>query len=167
MVEKLKNRKGQEEIAGFVLIVVLVAIIFLVLLGLFIKGSGKDSMQNSNNVRQFLESSMEYTSDCAINEPNYLTLGELIAKCKASSGSLCANDENVCKAANRTISSLLDAGWLISKDGNYKGYQFTSAMNQSSVMKPFIQISRGNCTSKFVGHYYTIGDITSSLKICL
>jgi len=163
----IKDRKGQEEIAGFVLIVVLVSIIFLVILGLFVRGSGKDSAQNSKNVLQFLESSMTYTTDCAINEPNYLTLGELIAKCKTSSGSLCTNDENVCKAANKTIIGLLDSGWVISKEGNYRGYQFKSAVNLSGAMKPFIEISKGNCSGKYLGHNYNIGDVTNSLKVCL
>lgn len=77
----MKTKKSQHEIAGFVLIVVLVTIIGLVFLMIFANrgGTGKrDSIEISN----LLEASMYYTTDCAISYiPNYENLQDLIKTC--------------------------------------------------------------------------------------
>ena len=80
-MKMVKSKRSQHEIAGFVLIVVLVTIIGLVFLILFANNnsSGKrDSIEISN----LLEASMYYTTDCAINYiPNYENLQDLIKTC--------------------------------------------------------------------------------------
>lgn len=50
---------------GFVLIMVLVAVIFLVFLGLFIRKGPSDSADNEE-LAQFLDAIVEYTTDCSI-----------------------------------------------------------------------------------------------------
>ena len=73
------NKKGQEEIVGFVLVIVLVAVIFLIFVGIFVRQDSNSTRQESIEVYQFLDSFMQQTSECAIGfEPAYSNVGELI-----------------------------------------------------------------------------------------
>jgi len=76
------NRKGQEEIVGFVVIVVLVAVVFLVVLGLYLRRDVSVIQRDSGDVKQFLESTMEYTTECTIgSDDEHISVSELLGNC--------------------------------------------------------------------------------------
>jgi len=163
------NKKAQEEIVGFVLIVVIVSIIFLVFLGIFVRQQSTDLEQQSREIYQFLESSMEYTTTCAVSyEPDYSKLGELIRDCY--SGSLCTSGEKACTVLNTTIRGILDSSWKVGPERAIKGYSFNSLYTTNSTQKEILVIARGNCSFNRKGSEYLIptfpGTIVSSLDLC-
>jgi len=81
-----QRKKAQQEIVGFVLIVLIVTIIGIVLLVMSI-GRGDKKVQNSVEISNLLEAGMYYTSDCATNyAPYYLEVQELIKQCEGDRG---------------------------------------------------------------------------------
>ena len=81
-----KNRKAQEEMMGFVLIVVLVMIIFIVFL--VISFNSKQKVSENTEIDGFLSSIQEYTSPCAGDyATEFLSLRGIIAYCR--DGKMC------------------------------------------------------------------------------
>ena len=67
-------KKGQEEIVGFILVVVLVVVILVIFLGIQLRNPEPEQRQ-SEVLYQFLESSMEQTTNCTLSEgASYLAL---------------------------------------------------------------------------------------------
>ena len=84
------KRKGQEEIVGFVLIVVLLVIIAVIFLGIRLRNP-EPTQKDSEIVYQFLESSMEQTTSCKTSESGrFISMDSLIRDCH-SSNSLCVS----------------------------------------------------------------------------
>ena len=64
-MHKQKN-KGQEEMVGFALIVIIVAIILLVIIGLSLGTRGNREAVQSYEAESFLSAALQYTSNCII-----------------------------------------------------------------------------------------------------
>ena len=161
------RRKGQEEIVGFVVIVVIVAVVFLVILGLYLRQENPATQRESIDVKQFLDSAMEYTSECKIGQ--YFSLGELIRECY--DGTECLSEEGSCSVLNRTLQEIIEINWKIGDDRPFKGYIFNSTYSSGSYGEEVLFIIKGNCTTERIGaeHFSSAfpGSITSSLEICL
>jgi len=157
------NKKGQEEMVGFVMIVIIVAVVFLILLGIFLRQEPSASEADSVEVTQFLESIMGYTSSCAVSyEPAYSSVGELIEECYR--GKKCVGGEDSCEVLEQTVRDILGSGWEIGEEFYYKGYEFKIVGSEETIL----EISNGNCENEFIGSEYLIpGDFVSSLKLCL
>lgn len=106
---------------GFVLIMVLVAVIFLVFLGLFIRKGPPDRADNEE-LSQFLDSIVEYTTDCSVvSGASPKKLEDLII--------LAYNDEN-CQTPNLpakevldyTIGNLTESSWNFGMNSPEEGY---------------------------------------------
>tara|TARA_Y100000310_G_scaffold337711_1_gene425481 strand:- start:1162 stop:1662 length:501 start_codon:yes stop_codon:yes gene_type:complete len=163
------NRKGQEEIVGFVLIVVIVAVVFLVLLGIFLRSDSGGNEIESREISQFLDSAIEYTTDCAIGfEPNYLTLGELIRECHE--GGICTSEKKGCEVLDDTLSDLLDSSWQVGPDRAIKGYVFNATFGSDSGDEEIRIVESGECGFNIRGADNIInaqgGVIVYSLKLC-
>jgi len=168
---KRLTRKGQEEIMGFVAIVVVIAVIFLVFLGIFLRRPAEQREQESSDVLRFLESMMEYTSDCAISYvPDYSDMGELISECYEDPGEECLNGENVCDVLNEELGEIIDNSWKYGPDRPIKGYIFNSSYKSEQKTENIVIIEKGNCSLSFVGASYLSpafpGTIESSLRLC-
>tara|TARA_Y100000034_G_C6772813_1_gene344848 strand:+ start:291 stop:803 length:513 start_codon:yes stop_codon:yes gene_type:complete len=163
------KKRGQEELVGFVLIVILVAVIFLVFLGIFFR-QGNTSEQESTEVFQFLESLNEYTTDCAIGYvPDYSNVGELIQECHEAR--LCTNGKTACEALNETVRSALEVGWDIGEGKYRNGYEFGVVYESETLKENIMEVSGGNCSAGFTGSELTSAagpdwTITSFLKVC-
>ena len=169
------NRRAQEEMVGFVMIVVIVAIVFLIFLGIFIRNRAPSTNNNAQDLSQFLDSVMEYTSDCVVNEPSYARVGELVSYC--NSKDLCGNGNSSCNVLNETLGNIFNASLEmlnIGQDRPYSGYVLNMTYNEnvsSWVSREFLIKSYGNCSSSYRGSkdYLTPADrgiIVSSFKIC-
>ncbi len=163
------SKKAQEEIVGFVLIVVIVSVILIIFLGIMLSNKPQSAEYKSKDIEQFLESLMQFTSDCAINyEPAYSKLNELIQQCY-SGLSKCTSGKNPCDMAKETITNAIELSFKIEKDSINKGYEFISVIN-SSLDKPIIEIKKGDCTQTIKGGIFLIhttqGPITNTLKLC-
>ncbi len=167
----MKNlkRRGQEEIVGFVLIVVIVAVIFLIFLSLTLRRTPSVTQKESQDVSEFLESMMDYTSECAITSDRiYVNLGNLVRECY--SGSSCRAGSNACSVLRRTVQESVETAWRVGADRPVKGYVFNATYVSDNTKKNVIFIAKGNCTSEKIGaeHLSPVypGNIRSSLEIC-
>ena len=72
----MKN-KAQSEMVGFGLIIIIVSIILLIFISFSFRGSNED-ITESFEVETFVQSSLSYTTDCAIQyTPNYYNLQKI------------------------------------------------------------------------------------------
>lgn len=122
------NKRGQQEIVGFVLIVVLVVVGLMVFLVISLRGGGEVS--ESVEVSNILNVVMKTTTECAIvYEPDYDDFEDLFKSCHK--GKNCENlERDACDYLNESLRDLVEgvmvseagiAGWrieLIERDGN-------------------------------------------------
>ena len=166
------KRKGQEEIVGFVLIVVLVVIVAVIFLGIKLRNP-EPTQKDSEIVYQFLESAMEQTTSCKISETGgFVSLDNLIKNCH-SVNSLCLSGDS-CDILNETMGNMLDSTWKVGENYPYKGYTLKGVYSFDSNGHPetenVFEINEGVCADSYVGSSYLIpefpGSISVSLKIC-
>ena len=139
----MKN-KGQSEIVGFVLIVVIVAILAVFFLAFTLRQPS--DKPESKEIVNFLISMQTYTSSCAISyEPQYLELSSLIKRCYNNAGEICLSGEEVCQVLNLTLSSMLTDSW---RD---KSWQFSLYYNQEEQKDKFFSLEQGNITANYAG----------------
>lgn len=166
-------KKGQEEIVGFIMIIVLVSIIFLIFLGIGLRDKGPVRAE-SLEAYQYLESLSEFTSDCAIRfVPDYSRIGELFSDCL--DGNKCIDGRDSCEALNETVKSILDSSLLVNNEASMKGYILNADYvkgNSSlgSESSNIISLSKGNCSSDIRGAEYIMpafpGRIIIGLEMC-
>lgn len=159
-------KKAQEEIVGFVLIVVIVSILMVVFLGILLR---KPAVISENlDVSQFLDSMLEYNTKCAIGYvPRYASVGELMGYCYE--GRLCVSGEKSCAVLNESINEIISSSWLVDEGSYYSGYDFDSVYMKNNRTYSIASTAKGNCTlyrgaDNFFEHQG--GVITSTIKIC-
>ena len=169
-MHKMK-KKAQEEIVGFVAIVVIVAVIFVVFLGISARQDVPELKKESKDIRNFLDGSMQYTSDCALNyEPDYSSVAELLKACYAKKK--CINGKEACVELNRTMKEITETSWKAWKDSPIKAYKFEAhySLNNSEKTTNIITISKGECgniarkADNFIDSYP--GIIKYSFQLC-
>lgn len=162
-------RKGQEEILGFVLIVVIVAVVFLIFLGISVRQGAPATQKEGADVNQFLRSTMEYTTACTVSyEPNYLNMGGLLRECFL--GSTCRSGERACDVLSRAMEDVIETNWKIGPDRPVQGYILNSSYISESSQKEVFAISKGKCAGEKIGgeDIFPVypGNIRTSLQIC-
>jgi hypothetical protein len=172
----IRNKKAQEEMVGFVLIMVIVAIIFLVFLGIFVRNKAPTENNDARDLYQFVSSVMEYTTNCVVSEPSYSKVGELIEQCYDNE--LCSDGNNSCVVLNSTLQSILNASrdmLNVGEDRPYSGYllnvTYTENVSSGRTSKNILLEGEGNCSSKYRGSTpYLIpaypGTIVTSFRVC-
>lgn len=169
-------RKGQEEIVGFVVIVVLVAIIAVIFLGFSLRS--EPSTRESVTYTQFLSSAFEYTTDCAVQPSERARVKELIGECYR--GNSCLSGELSCSALNRTLREAIPRGLGIGEDRPLKGFTFrarhkatpSSTSGENTQENAFITLTLGNCSGSTVQRGTSElqpsegGVIVSTLEVC-
>ena len=122
---EIKMKKAQEEIVGLVIIMLVVAVVFLILLGLWIRNNNKGELAESEEIAQFLDSVLEYTSSCSLTSGfSYLSISELISAC--NDNEIC-NDatgatQDSCDVLRNSLKNLTEAAWVFSPDSPNTGY---------------------------------------------
>ncbi|MEK6915679.1 MAG: hypothetical protein AABW89_04025 [Nanoarchaeota archaeon] len=167
-----RNRKGQEEIVGFILIVVLIAVAFVIFIGIKLRNP-ETVQKESEIIYQFIESSLEQTTNCALKENGKsIRLGELIKECY-SANNLCLSGENSCDASRSTFENILNASWKVGSGYPYKGYELKVNYEYNSsngVEDEIFSIVDGNCNQSYSENSYWLpefpGTITVKMKLC-
>jgi len=145
----MSRKRGQEEIVGFVAIVVLIAIVALVFLTFSLRTNNESE---SIELGQFLDSAQEYTTLCALTfVPDYARLGELFSACRESRD--CIDGASACETLNETLTGLIETGLRPGVDRPLKGYEFKAyylanlslAQNSDS---PITHLKYGNCSQR-------------------
>lgn len=167
------SRKGQEEIVGFVLIVVLVVIVGVLFLGIRLRNP-ETTHRNSESIYQFLESSMEQTTDCKLSRTgNFLTLDTVIRECH-NADTLCISEETSCTVARTSLERMLNASWRVGPAYIYKGYRISGTYHlnasDTSSSEAVFNVTEGECAGTIEGSSYWIpefpGNIIVQLELC-
>lgn len=165
-----KNKKAQEEIVGFVLIIVLVCVIFMILLGIMIHNSKRDTTYKSTEYSQYIASLMEVNSDCIVYSPAYAKISDLIGYCIDSMK--CSSEITACQSLNLTINNILNSSLRYGPKNVIKGYDFKITYNDNSsrIDEQILNITKGVCNSSIIGTDYLLphypGSIKTTIKVC-
>src|SRR3989338_2931778 len=134
----------------------------------------KKGQKESEIIYQFLESSMEQTTDCVLR-PNgkNLVMNELIKECHFTDNT-CISTKSSCETSKDTMKGILEATWKVGEEYPYKGYELNVNYdyNSSSGEKneEIFSIIEGNCNNTYIGNSYWIsafpGSIILEAKLC-
>lgn len=156
----LRGKLSQEEMVGFVLIVVLVTIIALVFLAISIRKSPEKLP--SAEIESFIQSAMKYSSDCYSSAERRLDLKDLIKAC--SNKEKCMDDRETCIVLNETLTGMLRESWKpgISSVKSYKLEIYEGKLNRT-----IIKLEEGICTGNIAGTSILVfSDIKAEFEIC-
>jgi hypothetical protein len=175
MVKK-KKKKAQNEIVGFVLIIIIVSVIGVIFLS-FMIGRGEPITQESVQISNLLSASMYYTTDCAINYiPNYENGQDLIKSCW--NNKICLDDRMACDVLNSTMKKIIGESLDVNSEVANKAYNLIIYYKDIvGELPPDVILESkgglyGNCSSEIGGsHSISVGGITPGLinielKVC-
>lgn len=137
------NKKGQEEMIGFVLIIIIVAVILVVFLSFSLKKSGKEAVE-SYEVNSFIQSLLQYTTDCK-NDLEFLSVQKLIFDCNDEG--ICLDERDSCDVLNSTLKDIMNKSWHVGTDRPIKGYEIVILTKG----KELLAIREGNSTNNYEG----------------
>jgi len=121
----MKERKAQEEMVGFVMIMLVVAIIFVILLGLYIRANTNTVETGNEEMSDFLGAAFEYTTECNLCNGGPCQVQELIIKCDEYRGAICLESNYVCEVLYDELQNLTEAGWDFGEDSPYSDYEIS------------------------------------------
>lgn len=158
------KKKSQEETIGFVLIIVLVAVIALVFLAINLRKA--PVKLPSNEVEGLLQSAMRYSSECYASEEIREDIKDLITSC--SDNGLCLSGESSCSVLNRTLSGILKESLNPGAESQVKSYNLK--IENTGLNNTVLSLIQGNCTGTFTTADLNIpsdsGNINVELEIC-
>ena len=128
---------------GFVLILVIVAVIILVLLGISLRKPAGDEVKSSDEIESFLSSVLGYTSSCTLGSENYQEIDDLILACNV--GRLCFTGENSCDVLKQDLKGMMQESWKTGEERPLKGYLLEVDLTSLGPLK----IQEGNITKHY------------------
>lgn len=135
------RKNAQEEMIGFALIMIIVAVILMIFLGFALSNKESAVEEKDFQITSFLESSLQYTTECKDNY-EYVSVRDLVKLCK--SNQICANGKDPCVVLNSTMSGLLSEAWKPGADRPVKGYYMNITDNRDGSLIKTITV--GNIT---------------------
>jgi len=154
------SRKGQQEIVGFVLIVVVVMIALMVFLIISVRDSaeGGVSVKGSN----IIDVIMAATSECAIvYVPDYDSYEDLIKSCHK--GYSCSNlDETACDYLEDSVGDVVEA--LMKSEATVDGWTLDLFVKDG---EGILKWEGGNCSRSVSGAQRSIVSGSTSLAVRL
>ncbi|MEK6910312.1 MAG: hypothetical protein AABW82_00905 [Nanoarchaeota archaeon] len=169
------NKKGQEEIVGFALVIIIVAVVGLLLLGLAIRSGDKGAKSDNYEIRQFLDSSMHVSSDCSLRSNiDYASVSDLVRECYRNQAREClSSGEKVCLALNRSLQGIINSGLKIGPERPNKGFMMNISFEQKTgESSSFLELKDGKCDKDYTAGEYLIpedrskGLIVVRLTLC-
>lgn len=172
----MKSNRGQEEMVGFALIVVIFAVIFIVILGVLIRTPATPEITGSRDLHYFVESMLYTTSSCSLTSaPDYASVAELAVACAANPHQTCdVSEQKVCLALNQTVREILDRSWYANPEHPATGYNLTMSFSPPARKIPEVLMttSVGTCSGDYRADSYllregtTRGMIEVVFKVC-
>jgi hypothetical protein len=165
----MKSKKGQEEIVGFVVIVLIVVIAGVFLLAFSLRNNTA-TVTESSEVRQFLDSMLQYTGNCTTNPSGGSNeLKDNIIACADDENSACLSDESVCDVAEANAKLLLEASFKASNETAIRGYEFKAG--EKGTNNSIINITKGDCSGSYKADELPLmtslgNKLRISLKLC-
>ena len=171
--KKLFDKKSQQEIGGFVIIVVLVSVVGLLFLSLIL-GRGESKLENNAEISYLLGASMYYTTECAVNFiPQYQNLEDLTKLCY--NRGKCLNDVDSCRILNETFKKIIKDSLFVSPDSSNKAYILNIYYKEENSNSPDEEILKieelkfEDCSSRIGGiesRNFRNGNIEFELEVC-
>lgn len=147
--ERHSMRKGQEEMVGFALVLVVLAVIGTVLLGFFARTPSSSFETSNAEVRTFLDSLVASTSSCSFGSSSlHVPLGDVIVQCVIRPERKCSGGVDVCASLNTSMHELLRLHYPLVEGGTLTGYAFTIQQTNASAM---YRIENGICAERKAG----------------
>jgi len=137
------RKRGQEEMVGFALIIIIVAVILLIFLGFSIRNSQRESVE-SYEIESFIQATLQYTTSCE-DYFGYLSVQETIFDC--SENQVCQNGKSSCDVLEDTLKGILAESWNVEGDRPVKGYELKITSNEQEILS----LSEGNQTRNSKG----------------
>ena len=122
-----KRKNAQEEMVGFALIIVLVAVILLIFLGFSLNNPKKDAVE-SFETASFVSSLLQYNTNCASNLESHLIVQDLLFDCENEE--YCLDGTKSCDVLNETITEILEESWPVGEDWPLKGYKMSIKLGE-------------------------------------
>lgn len=139
-------KKAQEEIVGFALIIIIVAVILLVFLSISLRSPATEQVE-SYEVRNFIQASLQHTSDCRRTDNlDYFSVQRLIFECR--DGKKCLDEKDACEVLNNTLNELVENSWKTGENRPIKGVEL-EILTESG--EEVLYIQNGNFTSSSKG----------------
>lgn len=161
----LKNfvscKRSQEEMVGFALIIIIVAVIIIVFLGFSLRSSRKETIE-SYEAESFIQASLQFTTDCRdYFEP--VSIQKLIFDCYEKEQ--CTDGKETCDVLNSTLTEMLEESWKIGEDAPVKGYEFKIIVNPEETPEKMLEIKQGNVTSNSKGASQSFSKGGNSIEV--
>lgn len=153
----VKLKRGQEEMVGFALIVIIVAIVLIIFLGLSLN-SKKSQITESYEADSFVQAMLQYSTSCEDNFGN-VPVKDLIFDCV--SNVKCIDGSDSCDVLNSTLTSMLQESWRAGPENAVKGYELNINSSSGSV----VLIKAGNATRNSKGAYQTFSKSSNTVGI--
>jgi len=143
---KLRISKfGQEEMVGFVIIVVLISVILLVLLSFLLRSPASEVVKDSE-VEGFILATLQYTSTCE-NQVEFLSLKDLIVSCEEKE--TCLDERDSCDILNETLKGIIENAWNVKEGSAVKGYKLKIMLDGEEKW----ELNGGNETKNYKGSW--------------
>ena len=142
------KKQAQSEMVGFGLIIIIVAVLILVLVAISVNKTSTDFIKSKESAN-FLNSMLEYTTECESGYGNFLSMKKLMDSCEE--GRTCLGGIDSCLLFNETMEELLEETWNVGVDWPVKGY----LLNITYEGEFFRTYKKGNLTSETRGHLQT------------
>lgn len=162
----INNKRGQDEIVGFVIIVLLVSVVALVFFGISLRKTAP--IESSVKLENFVEAALGVTTDCSIKRvPNYLDLGDLVKECRK--GSSCYDGKKSCEVLNKTVSELLESTFQINQESPTTYYSFQAYYIQNASSggdeERFYSLEKGKCEGTKSGNTQSLSMLPGTIRI--
>ena len=151
----MKN-KAQNEIMGFIMIIILITIIGLVILGITLANQTKKQPRTSIEITDYLQAAMyQTTNSTKIHPQDYLNIQKLIKECYKKNK--CRNNIDPCKHLNQTLSDLTQKSFQTGQSASIKAYKINIYYKNTNEEQPNEEIltitnqNLTNCTTKLSG----------------
>jgi len=158
---KFRNLKGQQEMVGFVLIVVLVIIGLMVFLIISVRNSPEPV--NSLAIKNMLASIMKHTTECAIVfEPQYDNFEDLFKSCYKND--TCINlGRSACDYLNNSLREVLED--VMDSEATVGAYQVDFFVKDGEGQQGLLRIIEGNCIGSALAAQRSIVSGSESLIV--
>lgn len=152
------SKKGQEEIVGFALIIIIVAVIMLIFVSFAIRNKDKGKAVESYKVESFIQAFLPYTTDCR-NEHGYLSIKELIPSCEREEN--CLDDRKTCDVLESNLKEIVKESWDVKEGGSIAGYEIIVY----SASKEILNVKEGNVTNIYQVATQNLSEGYAGLKV--
>jgi len=137
------NKRAQEEMVGFAMIIIIVAVIMLILLGIALNKPKTNALQ-SYEVESFVSASLQHTTGCSTDTGrSYNDVANLITECDFEQ--VCTDGRTACDVLSSELGDILEGSWRPGQDSPIKGYVFNITADDNNILS----LSKGNETSNY------------------